>query len=231
VYPDLEHVVEFAAGDSSMLQCAPARLQLRMVVCFAQWHSRCAVFARRVLWPVHGGRGLATVEEAGFRIWGVEAGAPKVIGAVPPSELPTEPIAAGCWDPHTPGVVALAAGTSISLVDTRSMKCVATGPDECPILPVHALSRTRVPCRRGLVNHAAHVMPARDVQFNPKKAHTLVSCGDGCKVKFWDTRSMVEPLLEFSGHTHWVWQARYNPFHDQLVLVRSSEVPHALRSA
>jgi hypothetical protein len=26
-----------------------------------------------VLWPVQGGRGLATVEENAFRIWGVEA--------------------------------------------------------------------------------------------------------------------------------------------------------------
>ena len=63
-------------------------------------------------------------------------------------------------------------------------------------------------------------MPARDVHYNPKRQHMLVTCGDGCKIKFWDTRSMVKPLLEFGGHTHWVWQARYNPFHDQLVLVR-----------
>lgn len=175
-HPDLEHVVEFAEGESSMLQ---------------------------VLWPVHGGRGLATVEESGFRIWGVEGGAPKVIGAVPASELPRDPIAAGCWDPHSPCVVALAAGTSISLVDTRSMQ-------------------------RGLVNEAAHVMPARDVQFNPKRPHALASCGDGCKIKFWDARSMVAPLLELSGHTHWVWQARYNPAHDQLVLSCSSDTQVAL---
>lgn len=34
---------------------------------------------------------------------------------------------------------------------------------------------------------------------------------------------MVMPLLEFSKHTHWVWQARYSPFHDQLVLSASSD--------
>ena len=43
---------------------------------------------------------------------------------LPASELPSATIAAGCWDPHTPGVVALAAGTSVSVVDTRAMKCV-----------------------------------------------------------------------------------------------------------
>ena len=88
------------------------------------------------------------------------------------------------------------------------------------------LTRSLAACvmrRRVLVNEQAHVMPARDVQYNPRKPHALVSCGDGCKIKFWDARSMVEPLLEFGGHTHWVWQARYNPFHDQLVLVRAAE--------
>lgn len=84
-----------------------------------------------VLWPISG-RGLATVEEAGFRIWGVEAGAPKVISVLPKSELPDATIAAGSWDPHTPGVVALAAGTSVSIVDTRAMKCVQRSPDACP---------------------------------------------------------------------------------------------------
>ena len=74
-------------------------------------------------------------------------------------------------------------------------------------------------------------MPARDVQYNPRKPHALVSCGDGCKIKFWDARSMVEPLLEFGGHTHWVWQARYNPFHDQLVLVRAAECSRLARCA
>ena len=59
-----------------------------------------------------------------FCVRSLQAGAPKVTGAVPLSELPSAPITAGCWDPHNAGMVALAAGTSISIVDTRSMKCV-----------------------------------------------------------------------------------------------------------
>jgi WD40 repeat protein len=195
-----------------------------------------------VLWPAHGGRGLATVEESGFRIWGVEvrsvpehattedgraltpsprqAGSPKVIAQLPTSELPSATIAAGCWDPHTQGVVALAAGTSVSVIDTRAMKCVPFSLFHCAQLPSHVSVSL---CRRGLVNEDAHVMPARDVQYNPKRPHSLVTCGDGCKIKFWDTRSMVKPLLEFGGHTHWVWQARFNPFHDQLVLSGGSD--------
>jgi hypothetical protein len=102
-------VVEFGDSDSSILE---------------------------VLWPISG-RGLATVEEAGFRIWGVEAGAPKVISALPKSELPDATIAAGSWDPHTPGVVALAAGTSVSIVDTRAMKCVPHGAQPRALRPMH----------------------------------------------------------------------------------------------
>ena len=141
-------------------------------------------------------------------------------GSVPASELPSAPITAGCWDPHNPGMVALAAGTSISIIDTRAMKCAALALRMSPRFGILTPALGFWRSRRVLVNEQAHVMPARDVQYNPRKPHALVSCGDGCKVKFWDARSMVEPLLEFGGHTHWVWQARYNPFHDQLVLVR-----------
>ncbi len=53
----------------------------------------------------------------------MQAGAPKVMATLPKSELPTAPIASGSWDPHTPGVMAIVAGTSVGVIDTRSMKC------------------------------------------------------------------------------------------------------------
>lgn len=31
------------------------------------------------------------------------------------------------------------------------------------------------------------------------------------------------PLLELGGHSHWVWQAKYNPHHDSLLLSASSD--------
>jgi WD40 repeat protein len=46
----------------------------------------------------------------------------------------------------------------------------------------------------------------------------LISAGDDRKVKFWDTRKMDKPVLFLTGHSHWVRTARYNPYHDQLVL-------------
>lgn len=33
----------------------------------------------------------------------------------------------------------------------------------------------------------------------------------------------TRPLLESSAHRHWVWQARFSPTHDQLVLSCSSD--------
>ena len=57
---------------------------------------------------------------------------PKVVASLSSTELPTAPIAAGCWDPHMQGVVALAAGTSVSVVDTRAMKCVLPGGARWP---------------------------------------------------------------------------------------------------
>lgn len=36
------------------------------------------------------------------------------------------------------------------------------------------------------------------------------------------------PLLELAGHAHTVWQARHNPFHDELLLSCSSDATVSL---
>ncbi|XP_006910274.1 EARP-interacting protein isoform X3 [Pteropus alecto] len=69
----------------------------------------------------------------------------------------------------------------------------------------------------------AHGQLVRDVDFNPNKQYYLASCGDDCKVKFWDTRSVTEPVRTLEEHSHWVWSVRYNHSHDQLVLTGSSD--------
>jgi EARP and GARP complex-interacting protein 1 len=42
-------------------------------------------------------------------------------------------------------------------------------------------------------------------------------------VKFWDIRKPNECLKVLSNHSHWIWQVKYNKFHDQLVLTCSSD--------
>ncbi|RYG96766.1 hypothetical protein EON65_53895, partial [archaeon] len=37
----------------------------------------------------------------------------------------------------------------------------------------------------------------RDVDYNPNKPHTLVSCGEDRYIKFWDLRKLSTPT-----HTH-----------------------------
>ncbi|XP_064412481.1 EARP-interacting protein homolog isoform X3 [Latimeria chalumnae] len=69
----------------------------------------------------------------------------------------------------------------------------------------------------------AHGQLVRDLDFNPNKQYYLASCGDDCKVKFWDTRNINEPVKTLEEHSHWVWSVRYNHSHDQLVLTGSSD--------
>ncbi|XP_044910961.1 EARP and GARP complex-interacting protein 1 isoform X4 [Felis catus] len=69
----------------------------------------------------------------------------------------------------------------------------------------------------------AHGQLVRDLDFNPNKQYYLASCGDDCKVKFWDTRNVTEPVKTLEEHSHWVWSVRYNHSHDQLVLTGSSD--------
>ncbi|KAI4787923.1 hypothetical protein KUCAC02_036174, partial [Chaenocephalus aceratus] len=88
----------------------------------------------------------------------------------------------------------------------------------------------------------AHGQLVRDLDFNPNRQYYLSSCGDDCKVKFWDVRNVQEPVKTLEEHSHCedcivgrteslspapaslpVWSVRYNHSHDQLVLTASSD--------
>lgn len=70
----------------------------------------------------------------------------------------------------------------------------------------------------------AHSQMVREVDFNPNKMYSMVTCGDDCQVKFWDIRYPDNPIkVLMDDHSHWVWSVRYNPFHDQLVLSGGSD--------
>lgn len=128
------------------------------------------------------------------------------LGAVPAGEVSvaTHPLVSGCWNPHDPNTarpahppppprftpcpppgrapseppgppatpqVAVVTGTSVQLVDLRS-RARAGGSER------------------------AHAMPARDVDFNPKRQHLVVTAGDDCRVRFWDDRNWSGPVLD-----------------------------------
>nr|CAB3267313.1 protein TSSC1-like [Phallusia mammillata] len=70
----------------------------------------------------------------------------------------------------------------------------------------------------------AHGQLVRDLDYNPNKQYHIVTCGDDCLVKFWDVREPTLPVSVLSeDHSHWVWAARFNPFHDQLILSGGSD--------
>ncbi|KAG3267517.1 hypothetical protein H1C71_035022 [Ictidomys tridecemlineatus] len=105
----------------------------------------------------------------------------------------------GRWSPHHNCTqVATASDTTLRGWDTRSM--------------------SQIYCIEN-----AHGQLVRDLDFNPNKQYYLASCGDDCKVKFWDTRNVTEPVKTLEEHSHWVWSVRYNHSHDQLVLTGSSD--------
>ena len=73
----------------------------------------------------------------------------------------------------------------------------------------------------------AHGGQILDIDFNPNNPYHLVSSGKDFAIKFWDMRKQgcLKTLKE---HTHYVWQVKYNAFHDQLLISASSDNSVAL---
>ncbi|KAH6559700.1 hypothetical protein BASA61_009311 [Batrachochytrium salamandrivorans] len=107
-------------------------------------------------------------------------------------------IGCGAWDPHHISQIAVGSGTSIIGWDIR-------GNSECFRIP------------------NAHELPMRTLDYNPNKPYHMVSGGDDCTVRIWDTRNSNTWLKSISDHSHWIWSASFNKFHDQLLLSSSSD--------
>lgn len=118
-------------------------------------------------------------------------------GTTPPDtplfEYKMSGLEAGCWDPHHAAQFVAVAGRDILAFDFRSGK-----------LTTHI--------------KRAHEAKIRDVDYNPNKPYHVVTGGDDRKIRIWDLRKPTRPLVILSSHTHWVWNVKYNRFHDQLIL-------------
>ncbi|KAL2912977.1 Protein tssc1 [Polyrhizophydium stewartii] len=104
----------------------------------------------------------------------------------------------GAWSPHSRSQIALGSGNTVGVWDLRS-KSESARIDK------------------------AHELSVRCLDFNPNKAHQIVSGGDDCKIRIWDTRNTKTFVKEVSDHTHWVWSVSFNRSHDQLLLSSSSD--------
>lgn len=153
---------------------------------------------RSVLWHLQRGNEAISIEDGRWRLWHLSDAA-NMTGDVGAGDLYT--FWGGAWDPHDPSRLCTAGGNGVQIWDTRSMKRVGETPH-------------------------AHLMPVRDIDFAKQQQHKIVSAGDDCKLCIWDLRmlgSAINPLLELGGHSHWVWQAKFNPHHDSLLLSTSSD--------
>uniref|UniRef100_A0A8C5HYS2 EIPR1-like beta-propeller domain-containing protein n=1 Tax=Gouania willdenowi TaxID=441366 RepID=A0A8C5HYS2_GOUWI len=57
----------------------------------------------------------------------------------------------------------------------------------------------------------AHGQLVRDLDFNPNRQYYLASCGDDCKVKFWDVRNVQEPVKTLEDHSHCLRTSFWEP--------------------
>jgi len=97
------------------------------------------------------------------------------------------------WDPHHASrAVAAAAGHYVKCFDTRDKK------------------------ETWSIGEGSNV---KSIDFNPNKQNQLSIGGEDGEVRFYDVRNTKKTILKLSNlHTHWVWNVKYNPVHDQLFL-------------
>ncbi|XP_055621748.1 EARP-interacting protein homolog [Toxorhynchites rutilus septentrionalis] len=69
----------------------------------------------------------------------------------------------------------------------------------------------------------AHNQLVRDLDCNPNKQCHIVTGGDDGVMKIWDFRNTKEHIFARSDHHHWIWNVRFNTYHDQLLLSSSSD--------
>jgi WD40 repeat protein len=106
---------------------------------------------------------------------------------------------AAAWDPHHARQLLSADGGNLRQYDLRS-----------GVSPVSSIDH-------------AHEDEIRDVDYNPNKPFHVLSAGCDRRVRIWDLRSPGTPLKVLQGHSHWTCMARFNRFHDQLVLSAGTE--------
>lgn len=84
--------------------------------------------------------------------------------------------------------------------------------------------------RKQLEIQQAHEINIRCLDYNPNRPNYIVSGGDDCMARIWDTRNSKIPVKEISDHSHWLWGVQFNKFHDQLLLTCSSDAQVNLQS-
>lgn len=155
-----------------------------------------------VVWnPTEGDRSLLSLDSSCLRMWDLTESCSSLRN---PTATLSGSVAGGpnaaCWDPHHARLLASADGAHIRSWDSRAFGAPALSIDN------------------------AHEDLISDVDFNPNKPHHLLSCSRDRRAAIWDLRYPNRPLRVMHHHSHWIWTARFNHFHDQLVLTAGTEL-------
>jgi len=165
----------------------------------------------RFLWqPIDGNKVVTICTNSSMNLWDFNSSGTvqSVLHSNPLDKFHNQVTAAN-WSPHHgTNQIAVALETNLQIIDLRSTN---KGP-------VYSID-------------GAHIDPIRDLDFNPNRQYYMVTCGDDGFTKFWDIRNLQNPVLSRHDHFHWIWQVRYNVFHDQLVLTSGSDARVVLTSA
>lgn len=141
-------------------------------------------------WPMGKHDKLISIDEGNLFLWSIDSSSKKAKVISQESVGMLHTLSGGAWDPHDRNAVSTICDSSLQCWDLRSMK------------------------KSNSIEHAY----VRDVDYNPKKQHLVVTAEDESGLRLWDLRMPRLPIGELPGHAHWTWAVIHNPEHDQLIL-------------
>ena len=104
------------------------------------------------------------------------------------------------WDPHHASrSIAVASGHHAKCFDTREIKSKESWA----------------------IVEGSNV---KSLDFNPNKQNQIAIGSEDGNVRFYDVRNTKKSIMKLSSlHSHWVWNVKYNPVHDQLFLTSGGD--------
>ncbi|XP_028757808.1 WD repeat-containing protein DWA2 isoform X2 [Neltuma alba] len=146
---------------------------------------------KRILWWPSGRHDkLISIDEENLYLWSLDVSKKNAEIQSQDSAGMLHKLSGGAWDPHDVNSVAATFESSVQFWDIRTMK--KTISIEC-----------------------AHV---RNIDYNSKKEHILVTAEHESGIHIWDLRKPKVPTQELPGHTHWTWAVECNPEYGELIL-------------
>lgn len=141
-------------------------------------------------WPSGRYEKLISIDEQNLYLWSLDSARKTAQVQSQESAGMLHYLSGGAWDPHDVNSVASTCESSVQFWDLRTIK------------------------KTNSIEHA-HI---RNVDYDPKRRHRLVTAEDEAGIHIWDLRMLKAPVMDLHGHTHWTWDVQCNPEYDGLIL-------------